>query len=89
VLVVKVVVDVSELVLERNQLLLGGLDALLDGNVVFRIHVPGAGMAHHFAVARLVSIDRSRKVCGSAGMPRETKKSLSWPPRPGPGWWRR
>ncbi len=53
VLVPEVVIDVSELVVDGPQLLVGRADALLDPHVLLAVHVPGARVALHVAVSRL------------------------------------
>ncbi len=44
---------VTQLVVDSGEVLAGDVDAHLDAQVFFRIHIPGAGVADHFAVARL------------------------------------
>ena len=52
VLVPEVVIHVAQLVVDGEQVFLDGLDAHLDAHIVGVVHVPGAGMALHFAVTR-------------------------------------
>ena len=44
---------VAQLVVDGEEILAGDLDAHLQAHVVERVDVPGAGVAHHLAVARL------------------------------------
>jgi hypothetical protein len=61
----KLVVVVSELVMQDAEVVVGALDAHLEADVVARIDVPGARVAVDVAVAGRTNSDRSQKVCGS------------------------
>ncbi len=53
-LVVSALVEVvAQLVMDGREILGVDLDAHLDAQIVHRIHVPGAGVTHHVAIARL------------------------------------
>ena len=51
-LVLDVVIHVPELVIDREELFLGGLDAHLDAHIVLFVHVPGARVADDLTIAR-------------------------------------
>ncbi|MNC94032.1 hypothetical protein D3C83_107910 [compost metagenome] len=53
-LVAQVVIDVSHLVVHREQLFLVRLDALLDANVVRAVHLPSTRVTLHVAIAGLL-----------------------------------
>ncbi len=44
---------VAQFVMDREKIFAGDLDAHLQAHIVDEIDIPGAGMAHHVAVARL------------------------------------
>ena len=53
-LIVGALVEVmSQLVMDGGEILSRNLDARLDPHIVHLIHIPSAGMAHHFPIARL------------------------------------
>ena len=54
--VVREVVVVTELVVDGDEILLGGLDAHLDAQIVVERHVPRAGVADDLAIVRLAEL---------------------------------
>ena len=81
-LVVGALVEVvAQLVVDGGEVLRRGLDAHLDAQIVQVVDVPGAGVAHHFAVARL---DEQRPLPEGRRQRRESRARRRSPRRSGP-----